>query len=69
LFILYYIIIYYNILYSLKGRPFLSKHLDPITICGAKFNRILPYGNFNDSISYLKRRIYENPKILFYMLK
>jgi hypothetical protein len=52
---------------SLYG--FINGDTERIIKSGISTYKYLPYGNFNDSISYLKRRIYENPKILFYMLK
>lgn len=52
---------------SLYG--FINKDTERIINSGITTYKYLPYGNFNDSIPYLTRRIYENPKILFYLLK
>ena len=52
---------------SLYG--FINNDTQKIIKSGIPTYKYLPYGNFDDSIPYLKRRIYENPKILFYMLK
>jgi hypothetical protein len=52
---------------SLYG--FIKNDTKEIVKSGITTYKYLPYGNFDDSIPYLTRRIYENPKILFYMLK
>jgi len=52
---------------SLYG--FINNETKNIIESGITTYKYLPYGNFDDSIAYLTRRIYENPKILFYMLK
>jgi len=52
---------------SLYG--FINNDTQRILQSGIPTYKYLPYGNFDDSIPYLTRRLYENPKILFYMLK
>jgi hypothetical protein len=52
---------------SLYG--FINNDTKRIINAGISTYKYLPYGNFNDSIPYLTRRIYENPKILLYLLK
>ena len=52
---------------SLYG--FINNDTQRIINSGITTYKYLPYGNFNDSIPYLTRRIYENPKILLSMLK
>ena len=52
---------------SLYG--FINNDTERIIKSGISTYKYLPYGNFDDSIPYLTRRIYENPKILFYLLK
>jgi hypothetical protein len=52
---------------SLYG--FITNNTKKIVKSGITTYKYLPYGNFNDSIPYLTRRIYENPKIVFYLLK
>jgi len=52
---------------SLYG--FINNYTDTIIKSGITTYKYLPYGNFNDSIPYLTRRLYENPKILYYLLK
>jgi hypothetical protein len=49
---------------SLYG--FINKDTDRIIQNGIKTFKYLPYGNMDDALPYLTRRIYENPKILFY---
>jgi len=49
---------------SLYG--FINKDTDRIIKNGIKTFKYLPYGNMDDALPYLTRRIYENPKILFY---
>lgn len=49
---------------SLYG--FINKDTDRIIQNGIKTFKYLPYGNIDDALPYLTRRIYENPKILFY---
>ena len=52
---------------SLYG--FINKDTQRIIKSGIPVFKYLPYGNFDDSIPYLTRRLYENPKILYYLLK
>jgi ASC-1-like (ASCH) protein len=52
---------------SLYG--FINNHTITIKDSGIKTYKYLPYGNFDDSIPYLLRRIYENPFIMGYLLK
>ena len=52
---------------SLYG--FINKETEEIKKSGILTYKYLPYGNFDESIPYLTRRLYENPKILFYLLK
>ncbi len=52
---------------SLYG--FLNKETEVIKASGILTYKYLPYGQFDESIPYLTRRLYENPKILFYLLK
>lgn len=49
---------------SLYG--FINKDTNRIIENGIKTFKYLPYGNMDDALPYLTRRIYENPKILFY---
>jgi hypothetical protein len=52
---------------SLYG--FINNDTERIIKSGISTYKYLPYGKYDDSVPYLTRRIYENPKILFYMLK
>ena len=52
---------------SLYG--FINNDTQRIIKSGITTYKYLPYGNFEDSIPYLTRRIYENPKILLYLFK
>ena len=52
---------------SLYG--FINGETDKIIKSGITTYKYLPYGQFDESIPYLTRRLYENPKILFYLLK
>ena len=45
---------------------FINKDTNRIIENGIKTFKYLPYGNMDDALPYLTRRIYENPKILFY---
>jgi len=49
---------------SLYG--FINKDTERIIHNGIKTFKYLPYGNMDDALPYLTRRIYENPKILVY---
>jgi hypothetical protein len=51
---------------SLYG--FINNDTERIIKSGISTYKYLPYGKYEDSVPYLTRRIYENPKILFYML-
>ena len=48
---------------------FVTNDTKEIVKSGITTYKYLPYGNFDDAIPYLTRRIYENPKILYYLLK
>ena len=50
---------------SLYG--FINNKTKRIVESGIPTYKYLPYGKFDDSIPYLTRRLYENPKILFYL--
>jgi hypothetical protein len=52
---------------SLYG--FINNDIERIIKAGITTYKYLPYGNFDDAIPYLTRRIYENPQILLYLLK
>lgn len=52
---------------SLYG--FINNHTIAIKDSGIMTYKYLPYGNFDDAVPYLIRRIYENPFILGYLLK
>ena len=52
---------------SLYG--FIPNHTKELVKSDISTYKYLPYGKFDDTIPYLTRRIYENPKILFYLLK
>jgi hypothetical protein len=52
---------------SLYG--FINNHTIAIKDSGIMTYKYLPYGNFDDAVPYLIRRIYENPLILGYLLK
>jgi proline dehydrogenase len=51
---------------SLYG--FINRETINIIDSGIPTYKYLPYGNFDDSIQYLTRRLYENPKILYYLI-
>jgi proline dehydrogenase len=51
---------------SLYG--FINNETKQIIKSGIPTYKYLPYGNFDDSVPYLTRRIYENPKILYYLI-
>jgi len=51
---------------SLYG--FIPRDTKRIIKVGITTYKYLPYGNMDDAIPYLSRRVYENPKVLFYML-
>ncbi len=50
---------------SLYG--FINEETNKLKKSGIKIYKYLPYGNYEDSIPYLLRRIEENPKILKYL--
>jgi len=50
---------------SLYG--FINNETKKITESGIKTYKYLPYGSIEDSLPYLIRRLYENPKILFHL--
>ena len=52
---------------SLYG--FIDNETKRIMKSGITTYKYLPYGKFDDSIPYLTRRLYENPKILYYLFK
>jgi len=52
---------------SLYG--FINNYTPAIVDSGIMTYKYLPYGNFDDAVPYLMRRIYENPKILYYLFK
>lgn len=52
---------------SLYG--FINNETKRIIDSGIPTYKYLPYGSFDDAVPYLTRRIYENPAILFYLLK
>lgn len=52
---------------SLYG--FIHNDTQKIIKSGIPTYKYLPYGSYDDAIPYLTRRIYENPKILLYLLK
>ena len=52
---------------SLYG--FITKDTQNIINSEISTYKYLPYGKFDDSIPYLTRRIYENPKVLLHLLK
>lgn len=51
---------------SLYG--FINNETKRIINSGIPTYKYLPYGNFDDSVPYLTRRIYENPKILYHLI-
>jgi proline dehydrogenase len=51
---------------SLYG--FINNETKRIIDSGIPTYKYLPYGNFDDSVPYLTRRIYENPKILYHLI-
>lgn len=51
---------------SLYG--FINNETKKIIDSGIKTYKYLPYGSLEDSIPYLTRRLYENPKILYHLL-
>jgi hypothetical protein len=58
----------YNIYHaSLYG--FIKEDTEKIIKTGIKTFKYLPYGEIEDAIPYLMRRIYENPKVLYYYFK
>ena len=52
---------------SLYG--FINNYTEYIKSTNMLTYKYLPYGSFDDSIPYLTRRLYENPKILYYIFK
>ena len=52
---------------SLYG--FINNYTEYIKSTNILTCKYLPYGSFDDSIPYLTRRLYENPKILYYIFK
>ena len=57
----------YNIYHaSLYG--FIKEDTKRIIDSGIKTFKYLPYGEIEDAVPYLVRRIYENPKVLYYYL-
>ena len=52
---------------SLYG--FIKEDTKRIIDSGIKTFKYLPYGEIEDAIPYLTRRIYENPKVLYYYFR
>jgi hypothetical protein len=52
---------------SLYG--FIERDTQRIVESGIKTFKYLPYGEMDDAVPYLMRRIYENPKVLYYFFK
>jgi hypothetical protein len=58
----------YNIYHaSLYG--FIERDTQRIVESGIKTFKYLPYGDMEDAVPYLIRRIYENPKVLYYFFR
>ena len=58
----------YNIYHaSLYG--FIERDTQRIVESGIKTFKYLPYGEMEDAVPYLIRRIYENPKVLYYFFR
>jgi proline dehydrogenase len=58
----------YNIYHaSLYG--FIERDTQRIVESGIKTFKYLPYGEMEDAVPYLLRRIYENPKVLYYFFR
>jgi len=59
---------YENRIFHASLYGFINSSTERIINSGIKTYKYLPYGPIDDAIPYLTRRLYENPKILFYLL-
>jgi len=60
---------YENRIFHASLYGFIKNDTERIAKSGIKTFKYLPYGPIDEAIPYLTRRIYENPKILFYLFK
>jgi proline dehydrogenase/carbapenem biosynthesis protein (putative proline dehydrogenase) len=56
-----------NNIYHASLYGFINNETKKIINSGIKTYKYLPYGPLEDSIPYLTRRLYENPKIIFHL--
>lgn len=60
---------YENKIFHASLYGFINNDTERIVKSGIKTFKYLPYGPIDDAVPYLTRRLYENPKILFYLFK
>ena len=60
---------YQNKIFHASLYGFINNDTERIVKAGIKTFKYLPYGPIDDAVPYLTRRLYENPKILFYLFK
>jgi len=61
--------LYNHNIYHASLYGFIERDTERIIKSGIKTFKYLPYGEMEDAIPYLIRRLYENPKILYYYFK